>query len=114
MYSDDRKQETKKVKDALKAAGINCTVGHGTGTAWGWLKINVGSSDQYTHPRETWCECAQCQAAGKRIMEIARRAVSIAQQVTGRHGEYDGEISVLTQKDYDKKNHCAVEIRQAA
>lgn len=107
-----RAQETKAVKDALQAAGINAVVSHGKGTAWGWLEINVGSAEQFTHTLMTYCECDQCDEARKRIRQIARRAVAIAQQVTGRHGEYDGNILCLTQKAWNQKLRQSVEILQ--
>jgi hypothetical protein len=38
----DHKSEIKAVKEALRKAGIEAEVGHGRGTAWGWLEINIG------------------------------------------------------------------------
>ena len=99
-----RSQETKLVKDALKASGINSEVSHGHGTAWGWLHINVGSSEQFgphtVGEHESHYDCAPC----KRTRELAKMALEIAQQVTGRHGQYDGCINVHTQRGWtDKK-----------
>ena len=34
----ERKEETKIVKRELAKYGINARVGHGKGTAWGWLE----------------------------------------------------------------------------
>jgi len=68
-----RREETQAVKAALKKAGIVARVGHGTGTARGWLKIRpnfVPSEDEN------------------------RRIIRIAIDVTGRTGEYDGRILV--------------------
>jgi hypothetical protein len=108
----DRKLETKAVKTALKAAGINATVEHGKGTAWGWLEMNVGSSEQFgscaTNEYNSHINCEPC----AKINAIAKRAIEIAQQVTGRHGEYSGCILCLTQHGWDAKNKRSVEIVQ--
>jgi len=64
------REETKAVKEALKKAGISAKVGHGTGTAWSWLEIFTDR----TGDRE-------------KILEIA-------QDVTGRSGDYHGNILV--------------------
>lgn len=77
----NHKEETKAVKAALKAANIPFTrVGHGKGTAWGWLEINVGY-------QEDW----------KQSIHLRTLAIMAAQQVTGRHGDHDGDILVLAQ-----------------
>lgn len=68
----NRKEETKIVKDALKKVGIEAKVKHGTGTAYGWLKIYI--------PNRSQEKCAE--------------VISIAQAVTGRTGDYDGRINV--------------------
>jgi len=62
--------ETRAVKAALTAAGIQFRrVFHGTGTACTWLKIAGIDWDQRD------------------------RVIRIAQEVTGRTGEYDGRIN---------------------
>ena len=71
-------EETKAVQQALGKAGIPAKVGHGRGTGWGWLEINLGP-----------------QARGKR--DLQDKALHIAKDTTGRSGEYDGEILILTQ-----------------
>jgi len=71
----NHKEETKAVKAALKQAGITASVGHGTGTAYCWLEINVGKGNG----------------------NLRDRTLRIAQDVTGRHGDYCGCINVLTQ-----------------
>jgi len=75
----DRRQETATVKRALIKAGFPVRrVKHGTGTAWGWLTVYLEREDL---DREAW-------------YARYRQAVSITQQVTGRHGDYDGKINV--------------------
>jgi hypothetical protein len=100
----ERKQETKAVKKALQAYGINARVGHGTGTAWGWLEINVGSGQQFgtehvIDERRTHRNCPLCKASNL----ISAFAEKIAQEVTGRHGDYGGNISCLTQNGWSNK-----------
>ena len=69
--------ESAAVKKALIEAGYTSVrVGHGSGTAWGWLKIHADPL-----PEQTW-------------QEKDRAIVQIAQRVTGRHGDYDGRINV--------------------
>jgi hypothetical protein len=69
----DRKQETKIVKEALAKVGIVATVKHGTGTAWGWLKVRVKEAPDGT--------------SGNAVLKII-------QGITGRHGDHDGCIGV--------------------
>ncbi len=72
-----QREETKAVKDALVQSGFtNVRVGHGAGTSWGWLKIH--------------CDARPGQSFQEKMVEATR----IAQAVTGRHGDYDGEINV--------------------
>jgi hypothetical protein len=94
-------EETKAVKAALIAAGFDVLkVGHGQGTAWGWLHITLakplelacedhGSYRNYDQP-----DCCGCRAFTESMRDLDRKAVRLAQEVTGRHGEYDGDISV--------------------
>jgi hypothetical protein len=71
------REETKAVKDALIQAGFtNVKVGHGTGTAWGWLIIH--------------CDNKPGQSYEAKRLEV----LGIAKAVTGRHGDYDGDINV--------------------
>jgi len=70
-------EETKAVKDALIKAGFpNVRVGHGRGTAWGWLEIHCAGKP------------------GQSLQDKRVEAIRIAKTVTGRSGEYDGEILV--------------------
>lgn len=99
----ERKQETKIVKAELAKYGINTKVCHGTGTAWSWLEINIGSGQQFgeehiVDEHRTHRACPRCKAANL----ISQFAEKITQQVTGRHGDYGGRISRLTQ-DYENK-----------
>ena len=71
----DRKQETRIVKQALVEAGYTgVTVGHGTGTAYGWLHIGVNHRISYD----------------KDYIDVE----TIAQRATGRHGEWGGCINI--------------------
>lgn len=75
-YSDPRREETKATKTALKQAGFKVkSVGHGTGTAWGWLHVRL--AEPYTRERD-------------------QEAVKVIQLATGRRSpdEYDGNISI--------------------
>jgi len=86
------REETKAVKDALLKAGFtNVRVGHDRGTAWGWLLISCDNKP-FAAGKEGLRRVGDlaeqpCQA--KRL-EVLR----IAQAVTGRHGDYEGEILV--------------------
>jgi hypothetical protein len=110
----ERKLETKMVKAALKAAGINATVKHGTGTAWGWIEINVGSSKQFPghvleqNGQHVYGRCPAC----TKIQAIAAKAQAITMKVTGRHGDYHGNTQVLTQTDWNEARRQSFEIVQ--
>jgi len=70
-------EESKAVKDALVKAGFaNVKVGHGTGTAWPWLEIRC-------EPRP-----------GQQYGGMRKQVIGIAQAITGRHGDYNGQINV--------------------
>ena len=101
-----RNEETKKVKAALNAAGINAKVGHGKGTAGGWLYIEVGEglswrsdcrSENETEPPFT-AYCGQCPRCINH-RAIVKEALEIAQKTTGRHGDYEGRINIFTQDE---------------
>ena len=104
MEIRDRKLETRAVKDALLKVGIKARVGHGHGTAWGWLHVYVGSNP-YPHLckrhgdghfSDSCCSPEDCLAC-KWYGTIPTQALKTAMEVTGRHGEYDGRINILTQ-----------------
>jgi len=81
------REETRAVKKALIEAGIPVKkVGHGRGTAWAWLEIYLEPSDI----GRGWYR--------GEILEWHRdEVIRIAQEVTGRHGDYNGEINVYCQ-----------------
>lgn len=91
----DRREETREVKKALKKEGIKAKVSHARGTAYGWIEIDLGNPKDRNgvevHPRG-W---------GERFTDIEtalhEQVISIVQTVTGRHGKYDGKISIYTQ-----------------
>ncbi len=96
----ERNAETKAVKRALKAADINAKVGHGKGTAWGWLYVEIGEGKQWrkdcNEPFSQMCgHCPRC--VNMKVM--GHITLAIAQRVTGRSGEYSGNINIYTQDD---------------
>ena len=65
--------ETKAVKAGLKSAGFTAiNVTHGTGTGWSWLDIKLAATHSF---------------------DDTRQAIRVAQEITGRTGDYNGEIS---------------------
>ena len=110
----NHKEETKTVKDALAMAGINAKVNHGRGTAWGWLEINLGP-DKLIHWKvgknnevleitqeeashfPFYAPCVGNCSACEKNRQLVNKTISIAQSVTGRHGDYDGKINILQQ-----------------
>ena len=109
---ETHKEETRAVMAALKAAGINAVVGHGKGTAWGHLKINIGDGQglgEHTLNADgshfTRAICPLCQ----QLSELRQQVLKIAQEVTGRTG---GRIIVFTQDHWDKKLNKSVPIIQ--
>ena len=77
QQTSKRRAETQRVKDALVRAGYTgIHVGHGTGTACGWLHIKVSEL-----PGQSWQQKYQAVEA-------------MAQQVTGRNGDYGGRINI--------------------
>ena len=110
----DNKEETKIVKETLEKAGINALVGHGRGTASGWLHINIGSGQNFPNHEKPedggLCSvtCARCET----MRAMSRKAVQIAQDVTGRRGDYNGEINIYCQDRWDAKLCHSVPISQ--
>lgn len=107
---NDRRAETKAVKGALKLAGITAKVGHGTGTAWGWLEINVGDQRENfgEHDgREGRGDCtANCPACNL-YRALRDETIRIAQEATGRGGDYNGDISVSMNDEIDQSEWIA-------
>ena len=89
----NHKEETKAVKKALADAGINAKVTHGRGTAWGWLHINIGDAKQRNGVKQ---ESFGYQYTEEELA-FHRKVLKIAQETTGRHGEYEGKIIILAQ-----------------
>lgn len=87
----DRKEETKIVKEALKQAGIPAKVGHHKGTAWGWLAINIGD------PAERKGVDPETRMYTQEEQALHDKVIKIAQQITGRSGDYDGRIALSAQ-----------------
>ena len=103
---DSHRAEVTAVKRALLLAGINARVGHGRGTAWGWLEINIGAGQQWGEHVNIDPERPGCAASCNRCRQLqAMRilALKIAQAVTGRHGDYSGEINIFTQDHWTDK-----------
>jgi len=71
-------QETRAVKRALATVGIPAKVSHGKGTAWAWLEINLG-------------------LGARENRELQAGVLAIAKDITGRTGDYNGEILILAQ-----------------
>jgi len=100
-----RRNETRAVKAALKAAGINSRVGHGKGTAWGWLHVEVGNGGSFGDHIEVdhygCCQnrpnCHRCQS----LHRLSAETLAIVKKTTGRDQprEYDGNINIYTQDD---------------
>lgn len=90
---DNHKEETKAVKKALADAGIKAKVTHGRGTAWGWLHINIGSPKERNGIKPAPFDYQYTEEE----LFLHRKVLKIAQETTGRHGEYEGEIVILAQ-----------------
>lgn len=96
----DRKQETKIVKKALRQAGFGkeneITVKHGTGTAYGWLDIgaDIAHDPDCTCYLEPWGVRKTGPKCQTKWHEIHDTLIKVAQQATGRHGDWDGRIGI--------------------
>ena len=96
MNAAAKRAENKIVKAELTAMGFeDIAVGHGTGTARGWLDICASTSK----PIHCYCEevdrndgrCLTC----SNFWHSEYTAIKAeAKKVTGRTGEYDGYIQV--------------------
>lgn len=90
-----RRDESRAVKIALKAAGIAAHVSHDTGTAYGWLVVRVTRPDNVPHIEAEAGHARNCPGC-LWYTETRNAAIGIAQAVTGRHGDYEGQISFTT------------------
>jgi hypothetical protein len=93
----DRKLETRIVKEALRKAGYTAKVGHGKGTAWGWLHINdviITRADGCYCTLNQWDQVETCHKCSEKWRENYNNVERIAQATTGRRGEYGGNINV--------------------
>lgn len=110
----ERATETKKVKEYLRAHGINALVKHGRGTAWGWLEINIGAGQDFgAHDREAdgvRCRpgCARCE----NLRVMSRYALALVCRSTNRHGDYDGKTLLLTQDHWNVRKNASEPIPQ--
>ena len=89
-------EETRIVKQALADVAIVARVKHGTGTAYSWLKIRVLNRLSVPHDKEKygWQHCSgNCEACVE-YRTLYSRTVDVARTVTGRSGDYDGNINV--------------------
>lgn len=89
------------MKEALKKAGIEAEVAHGRGTAWGWLEINIGDPRMRNGLKPPPFEYQYTEEE----QALHNKVLKIAQEVTGRHGDYDGNISLLAQEWRKKSKH---------
>jgi len=96
MNAAAKRAENKAVKAELKAMGFeDITVGHGTGTARGWLDISASTA------KPTYCYCDEVDRNTGRCLTCSSFWYSEYQAIkaetkklTGRTGEYDGYIQV--------------------
>jgi len=73
---ENHKDETRAVKNALKSAGVKASVKHGSGTSWAWLHIKLANR-----------------------IKTESDVLNLIQKVTGRHGDYEGEILITIDND---------------
>jgi hypothetical protein len=67
--------------------------GHERGTAWGWLEINIGDPRMRNGLKAPPFEYQYTEEE----QALHNKVLKIAQEVTGRHGDYDGRISLMVQ-----------------
>ena len=108
-YKLQRKKETNAVKSALKKAGINARVGHGKGTTWGWLKVNIGKLQQFGehfNDKTGQLECSGkyschvCIAQGK-VKKMAE-AIIYAASKRNPTRDFGDNVNIYTQ-DHESK-----------
>lgn len=100
FHYTDRKQETKIVKEALRAAGFGkenkIRVTHGHGTVYGWLYVSVTISHDpdcrcFIQP---WGVMETCNPCKDKWRKIHNTLIEVCMKATGRHGDYDGRIGI--------------------
>lgn len=95
MSRMDRRDETRIVKKALKQEGIKAKVSHGNGTGYGWIEVNLGDPVERNgiekHPNGWSTRYTTTE------MGLHEKVIKLVQDVTGRHGKYNGNISLLAQ-----------------
>lgn len=97
MSKFERKEETREVKRFLIQKGYkNVRVGHGCGTAWGWLEVSV----DIPKPKDCYCTLNQygqterCHLCKNAWSEAYSRVCKEVMDFTGRSGDYDGRTGV--------------------
>ncbi len=83
----DRKQETIAIKQALAQNGFKgcpLSVRHGTGTAWGWLRVKVTlhQPEECNHSPDSYSDyCPGC----RKIADLThKRCLALVVAATGR------------------------------
>ncbi len=93
------RQETKAVKEALRAVGINALVSHPRGGCWDPLEVNIGSGKQWGDARLVNLQVMGCQVR------------QIAQQVVDREVGSKYEARVVHYDPWDEAKQEATPIR---
>jgi hypothetical protein len=94
---ETRQAETAAVKKGLAEDYDGVTVKHGTGSAWGWMRVSI------TIPRPDNCRCQEenegqmfpetcreCRNESRLIHDTVEKKVL---EITGRTGEYGGCVN---------------------
>lgn len=103
MKNLTRQEETRALKAAFFAVGIKAEVGHGHGTAWSWLYVNIGDGSQFgPHDHYDPFEQTTC---GRCIEQraLSNQVQAIIDSVTGRDGEYNGHCNIMAQDPWCSK-----------
>ena len=108
MDAQTRRGETVAVRRAVEGLGFprrRVAVKHGTGTAWGWLNVDVTCARPVTcrDPAAMW-SCGDpvgtCPACREHVQAIERAVRGIVAAVSGRRGgDYDGKTLVHVERD---------------
>ena len=90
---ENHKEETKDVKKFLLEKGFkDARVGHGTGTAWGWLEVRTNIKK----PNNCTCngERGRCDECQETWSNAYNKLSGELMGLTGRHGDYGGCITI--------------------